>query len=500
MNAPPTNATAMPFLSKSKFLSGLQCSKLLWTSVNAKGLIPGPDAQTQAIFDQGHEVGNLAKKLFTNAIEVGPGVDDLDELLRLSTVAVKSRRPLFEAAFTYQGGFAKADILNPVDEGAWDIVEIKSSTSIKDVYIFDMAFQAFVYAGAGLKIRRCLLMLINPDFVRRGEVDPAKFFKKQDVTAEVSAMSAQIEAKLAEMFSVARLKQQPKVPIGPQCNDPYPCPLIEYCWNYLPQDNVTSLYRGGPKPFKLLSDGIAALSDIPNDFPLTDNQEIQRQAARTGQPHVNKPAIATFINQVKFPASFLDFETFSTAIPLFDGVQPYQQIPFQFSLHVVRSAGANPEHHSFLAEGTADPRPEFMRRLSEALPTCGAVVAFNASFELARMRECCEVLPAYNTWLDGVKRRVVDLLVPFRGFKYYHPKQEGSASMKAVLPALTGRGHDDLEIQEGGTASLEYLRVHFTVVPEAERQRVRRALEEYCGLDTQGMIWILGALEKLVVE
>ena len=91
----------------------------------------------------------------------------------------------------------------------------------------------------------------------------------------------------------------------------------------------------------------------------------------------------------------------------------------------------------------------------------------------------------------------MDLLEPFRSFNYYHPQQHGSASMKEILPALTGKGYEHLDIQEGGTASLEFLRVTFAEVDEKERQRVRRQLEEYCSLDTAGMVQIVRALGAL---
>jgi hypothetical protein len=243
--------------------------------------------------------------------------------------------------------------------------------------------------------------------------------------------------------------------------------------------------------------GIVSLADIPTDLRLTDNQTIQRRAAISGQPHIDRPAIAAFLSQLEYPLQFLDFETFGTAIPLFDGVKPYQQVPFQFSLHVVRSPGAAPEHFSFLAEGRGDPRPEFMRQLKTVVSSSGSVVVYNASFEKGRLDECCDLLPEYRSWYRQVERRIVDLLLPFRGFRYYHPAQCGSASMKAVLPALTGRGYEGLEIQEGGTASLEFLRVTYADVAPKERQRVRKQLEEYCGLDTEGMVWIVDTLRKL---
>ena len=196
--------------------------------------------------------------------------------------------------------------------------------------------------------------------------------------------------------------------------------------------------------------------------------------------------------------SYLDFETFGTAIPLFDGVRPYQQVPFQFSLHIVRAPGAKPEHIMFLAEGRHDPRPEFLLKLRDAIGRTGPIVAFNAGFELARLRECCEALLDFSTWLREVEGRFVDLLTPFRSFHFYDPSQGGSASMKAVLPALTGKGYEALAIQEGGAASREFLRVTFGGVVDAERLRVRRELQAYCGQDTEGMVWITDCLRGMI--
>ncbi|MHC1767386.1 MAG: DUF2779 domain-containing protein [Verrucomicrobiia bacterium] len=486
-----------PFISKSKFLWGLQCPKLLWTAYNRKDLIPAPDSATQAIFDQGHEVGALAKQLFPGGIEVSAGVADFQQVLQQSLEAAKTRKPLFEPGFVYNGGFARADILNPVGKDAWDVVEVKSSTQVKDVNLPDLGFQSFVYTGAGLKLRRCVLMHIDGEFARHGPIDARSFFKQEDVTATVSGLSRQVQDQLDEMAKVIRQPTCPDTRIGQHCDDPCTCPLHDQCWEFLPEQSVASLYRGSKKGFKLLEDGITSLTDIPDDFQRTDNQCIQREAAITGKPHVDRPAIAAFLSQLKYPASFLDFETFGTAIPLCDGVKPYQQIPFQFSLHVVGSAGAEPKHFRLLAAGRNDPRPEFMRRLQAVLPETGSVVVYNAAFEQSRLDECCEFLTESKPWNRRLQRRMVDLLLPFRGFRYYHPTQCGSASMKAVLPALTGRGYEGLEIQEGGTASMEFLRVTHGDVTEDERQRVRRQLEDYCGMDTEGMIWIVDELRKI---
>jgi len=220
--------------------------------------------------------------------------------------------------------------------------------------------------------------------------------------------------------------------------------------------------------------------------------------AGAGQANINRPALVDFLERLRFPVSYLDFETFFTAVPKFDGLRPYQQVPFQFSFHKQDAPGAPVTHAGFLADGTIDPRPEFLAGLRECLASSGSVVVYNQSFEKSVLNALAKAFPENTEWIEDVVDRLIDLLVPFRRFDYHHPLQRGSASIKAVIPVLTGRSYDDLEIQEGGTASREYLRVQFGDVTVDERQRVRRQLEEYCGRDTEGMVWIVDALRKIV--
>lgn len=484
-----------PYISKSKFLQGLQCPKLLWSACNAKHLFPEVDAALQAVFDQGHAVGGFAKRMFPNGIEIDTDPADFEGGLQLTKKSLPLRRPIFEATLSANGGYARADILNPVGRNEWDIIEVKSTTSVKEVHFPDLAFQTWVFTEAGIKIRRCFLCHINNEFVRHGEIDPREFFTLRDVTAEVAALSEGIADQVGEMGKTIRAARCPDIQIGRQCDSPYTCPLHERCWSFLPPQNVLDLYDDKKgRGWDLLNRGVLRIAEIPADYSLSAKQEIQRAVAIDGKPHVKPAQIHAFLKGLEYPLHFLDFETFSTAIPLFDGTRPYEQIPFQFSLHIVRKAGAKPEHRKFLAAGRSDPRPEFMRQLQSAVEPSGSIVAFNASFEKSRMTECAEVLPNFRSWVAGVNRRVVDLLIPFRGFNFYHPDQGGSASMKMVLPALTGKDYKSLEIQEGEAASREFLRVTFTDVSESERKGVRRALDLYCGQDTEGMIWILDAL------
>lgn len=483
-------------LTKSKYLSGLQCLKYLWHLFNAKDQIPALDEDKQAIFDQGHYVGNLAKTLFPDGIEVPFSKSGaVKETLK----TLKKRLPVFEASLMHGNCFARADILVPVGDDAWDLIEVKSSTSVKDENYFDIGFQYYVYSNSGLNIDKCFIMHLNNEYVRKGALDLAKLFRKVDVTAQAkSTYAGVVEDNVKKMMKIISAGKPPECDIGEHCNTPYDCPLMDKCWSFLPERNVFFLYRGNKLPFELVKKGILRLKDIPQgEYALNDSQKIQIDCEKTNKPHFNKKKIEQFLSSIKYPAYYMDFETIMPAIPMFDGTKPYSQVPFQFSVHIVEKAGTRPKHYSFLADGVADPRPEFMARLKKVMGTKGSVIAFYASFEKSRLEECAGAYPEYAKWVASINDRVVDLLIPFRAFAYYHPKQNGSCSLKKVLPVLTGKSYDDMEIGDGGIASREYFRVTYTD-DNADKAKVRRDLEAYCGLDTLGMVEIVEKLRECV--
>ena len=487
-------------ISKSKYLSGRQCSKLLWYQYNAKDLIPPVDAGTQHKFDEGHRVGELAKLRFPAGIEVKAAVYDFDEIVRQSTELLKERKPLFEAGFVYNHTLARVDVLFPAENGTWDIIEVKSSTQVKPENYHDVALQRYCYEGTGIAINRCFLMYINTQYVRKGEIDVEQLFSVSDITDKVLECTQEVEPRIQEMLEVIGLEDCPDIPIGPQCTDPYECGLIPVCWSFLPENNVATFYRlGTERTFQLIGCGIRSISDMPPDYPLKPNQEIQKETDMTGEAHINRQTLGEFLRSLQFPQYHLDFETFSSPVPPYDNTRPYMQIPFQFSLHVWRSYETEPEHYSFLADGTGDPRPAFLARLRELLGDRGSIVVYNQSFEKGRLKELALLFPEYADWITALTPRFADLLVPFRNFDYYNPAQHGSASLKAVLPALTGKTYEGLEIAEGGSASREFMRIALGEVDDAERQVVRRNLEEYCRQDTQAMVDIVKELHSLVV-
>lgn len=486
-------------ISKTRYLAGLQCLKLLWHHFHDKSKFPPLDSHTQAIFDQGHEVTAMAQTLFPGGIEI-KGHEDYDAILRKTQELLPKRKPLFEPAFSAKNIFARSDILNPNKDGSWGIYEVKSSTQTKDVHLPDLAFQKYCYESAGLKIKKCHLILVNNQYVRRGKIDPKQLLSIEDVTEEVVPHFVQVAKNIKTMLKVLAEKSCPDIKIGSQCSAPYQCPLTDHCWKFLPEENVFILSRMDKKRgFALIESKVLNLKDVPETFKLTDNQRIQWQAHRSGKPHKDLDEIKGFLAQLKFPIYFLDFETVNPAIPFYDLSRPYQNVPFQFSLHILPGWGKKTEHHGYLAAGTEDPRPELMDRLKKLIGPKGTVLSYNMSFELARIKECAEAFPEYQPWVDGIVTRFMDLIVPFRSFYYYDPKQMGSTSIKYVYPALTSGHYEGLEIADGGMASLQFARITFRDgISEEEKAKVRNGLETYCKLDTQAMIDVLQVLKEAV--
>jgi|TARA_Y100000031_G_scaffold23588_1_gene25127 CRISPR/Cas system-associated exonuclease Cas4 (RecB family) len=478
-------------LSKSKYLTGLQCPRLIWIQFHEPAKIPEADPVTQYIFDQGHMVGELAQKLFPDAIVIP--TDNFMGNIKQTSQLLEQRRPLCEAGILAKNLYSRIDILNPVNKNEWDIVEVKSSTSVKDIHISDVAYQRYCCSQAGLNIRKCFLTLINNQYVKEGQINPEGLFNLHDVTDQVEETSVGIQDRIDEILEVISREECPEMIIGPHCRDPYECPLAD-CWDFLPEHSVFSLYYGGKKSFTMYDGGILTVREIPDDYKLNDKQRIQQTCVTSGEPHVDKQAIQDFLSSLQYPLYYLDFETIGPVVPLFDGVRPYQNIPFQFSVHVVKDEQSPPVHHSYLVSDTNDPRPALLAELQKVLGNSGSIIVYNKGFEDGILRDLAGAFPAYNDWINQVCSRLVDLLVPFRNFDYYHPAQKGSASLKAVLPAITGRGYEDLDISDGQLASITFLRSTYGDMPEEDREKVMRDLEEYCSRDTEGMIWIVERL------
>jgi hypothetical protein len=468
---------------------------LLWISVNRKELIPVPDAATQYKFDQGHLVGELAKKLYPDGIDI-PSDNFMGNINRTKEL-LNQRKPLFEAGVMVGNLFSRTDILNPVNEDEWDIIEVKSSTEIKDINLHDVSFQKLCWEESGLKIRKCFLAYINNKYVKNGEINPQELFIVDDITEPVGFKSLDIRDKISGMMEIINLPDCPEAIIGACCSDPYDCPLMDTCWAELPEHNVFTLYYGGKKSCELYDRGIVEIADIPKTYKLNDKQQIQLSCVANDNVHIDKEGIKEFLGGLEYPLYLLDFETFSTVIPVYDGTRPYQNIPFQFSLHIQENPGGKLQHHEYLAEGKDDPRPGLLAALHNKIGDAGSIVAYNKSFEENVLKDLASAFPEYSEWINGILPGFVDLLVPFRSFNYYNPLQHGSASIKKVLPAITGSGYEGMAIAKGDDASLAFLDMAYGNLADEEKLQIRNNLLEYCGLDTEAMARIINELYQL---
>ena len=438
----------------------------------------------------------MAQQLYPGGIKLE--TKNIGENLRETTASLKLRKPLFEAGFSGNRLYCRVDILNPSGGEAWDIVEVKSTNDVKDEQLYDVAFQRHCCQLNGVKINQCHIMHLNREYVKHGDIDPRQLFVTEDVTDRLAEFSDGLETRIAEMLAVIDSDKCPETAIGRYCNSPYDCLLQQECWKHLPEHHVMTLYSGKKLGEDMIAQGIVDISNIPEDIKLNDKQQIQKDCVICGQPHIETNNIKSFLKGLKYPLYFMDFETFATGVPIYDGTSPYQNIPFQFSLHVITKPGAMVEHYEYLAEGKDDPRPAFLTELKQDIGPKGSILVYYAAFEKSRLKELAGAFPEYLEWIDSINDRIVDLNTPFKDFSYYHPQQFGSSSLKHVLPALTNPSYEDLEIGEGTTASLKFMEAAFGNISDAERQKIRIDLFTYCGQDTGGMIDILEKLQELI--
>ncbi|MAH43102.1 hypothetical protein CL614_05270, partial [archaeon] len=440
-------------LTKSKYMSGLQCPRCMWIKIHKPEQMPEPDETAKLRFAEGNLVGNLAKKVFPKGIDIP--TQDFTGNIEQSKKLIAKKKTLFEPAIVYENLYSRMDILKTF-RNKWDIIEVKSTTRVKKEHIYDVAFQKYCCEKAGLTIRKCSLMHLNKEFVKKGRISSKKLFVIEDITEKVEKLKQETVDNIKYLLKIVDAKKPPKETIGSRCKNPYMCDLCNKCWKFLPEHHVFCLYRGGKKSQELLENGILAIKDIPKTFELTEKQMVQKWCEDKASHYIDKKKVKEFLKKLKYPLYMLDFETYNTAIPLYKGLRSYQHIPFQFSLHIIEKKGSKPIHHSFLAKAKTDPRPKFAKELKKVLGNKGTIVVFNQSFEKGILRQLAEFMPKYKKFVIDAEKRIEDLLLPFREFHYYHPKQKGSASIKKVLPALCNKNYDDMEIGDGGTASSSY--------------------------------------------
>lgn len=487
-------------LTKSTFLQAIRCHKLLYLDEHHPELGAPLDDVTKRRLTEGQQVHGLARGLFPDGIEARAAdpLDLLTSLERTEELLRTDQEVLFEAAFQEQEVFAFVDILEKGENG-WSLYEVKSATSVKDHYLWDVALQVYLVRSAGMNISRAFLVHIDSEYQRLGDLDPQGLFSLEPVLESCEPLMEFISAEIEQAKQVLKSGSVPAIDIGPYCEDPDDCRFKSYCWRHVPEPSVFDVYYLSKKAkFDLYRRGILEIDDIPVSFPMQARSRFHVQHHRHQATRVDVEGLERFLARLRFPVHYFDFETFTTAIPPYDGVSPYQHIPFQFSLHLQEHAGKEPSHHGFLASADTDPRLELAAALLETCQGEGSVVVYFARFERGVLQQLAADLPELAEPLLGLEERLVDLRDPFSQRHLYLPAMGGSLSLKSVLPALVpSLSYAGLPVADGMQAMEIYRQLSEIEEPAIVEQQ-RNALWEYCKLDTWAMVEIVRVLRRIV--
>lgn len=484
-------------LSKSKFVAGCQCLKRLYLQVHEPDLAAEPDDATSAIIEQGHDVGMLARQLFPGGVEVRSD-GGLGQAIRATRelVANPAVPAIFEGTFEHGGVLVRVDVLQRRRDGGWRLIEVKSTTDVKDHHAEDVAIQYRVVSGSGLDVASACLAHVNRKYIYAGgDIDPRQFIRIRNLTRRVVKFQPTLTVQLQSEFRILAMPEAPDVAPGRHCIDPVVCEFFDHCNLPRPHDHIGFLPRIHASAIAELEEiGVESIRDIPHDFELTDIQRRAATCVQTGKPWFSAE-LRNELNGLAYPLYFCDFESVNRAIPRFAGMRPYDHLPFQWSVHVQREPGAEPEHHEFLAADANDPRREFLNSLCAALGERGSIVVYS-SFESKRLSELGSWCPKLADGINAIQERLFDLLTVVRQH-VYHGAFAGSYSLKSVLPALVPEmTYEGMEIADGQAAGLAWQSLVRGRLDRAERDRIRKALRVYCGQDTLALFRLLQKLRQ----
>ena len=482
-------------LTKSKIQQGKQCSKALYLSAHLKTPITKSQQQN---FNQGNEVGVLARTYFTGGILIeGHGQEALDQT---QGAIASGALTLFEAAFMHDDVLVRVDILNRSGT-SWNLIEVKSTVDIKRQHVEDAAVQAWVLKNSGLSIDSVSIMFLNRDCTFP---DLSNLFVTEDVTTEVD--DGELPELIVQLKKVLQKKSAPDIDIGPHCGSPYPCPYQSLCFaeKKIPEISVFDIPGlAGKKKWELYAAGLSDLKDVQKaeGLKFTQMQHKMIEVSTSGKSRIDPKAIARELKRFKYPLYYLDFETIGPAVPRYAGTRPYAQVPFQFSCHIQASPESTLSHAEYLHDTMSDPREPLARALVSAIGLDGSVVAYNKAFEAGCLKKLAELFPDLAPRLLDIAARLVDPLPIFRAHVYTR-EFAGSFSIKSVAPALLGStmSYEGMAVSDGTEAQAAYEELIAPGTASAESTRGTRKLElrtamlEYCRQDTLAMVELVGWL------
>ncbi len=485
-------------LSKSKYCEGFQCKKLLWLEEHKSEV--KEEKNNESIYETGTEVGKYAKNLFGPYINIeynehlNQMIEDTKKVLEKETIC-----NITEASFLYNNNFCSVDILRKNND-KYEIYEVKSSTKVKDIYLEDASYQYYVLNNLGYKIEKTCIVYVNNKYIRKDKLDIHELFTIKDISDEVLSRQKDIEERINTFQKYLEQKEEPKEAIDMHCMEPYNCPYFSYCTATLPKPNIFSISgMQNKEKFKLYKDNIITYEDLIKENLKEKYLEQIDFELNNKSPKIEKIKLKKFLTTLKEPLYFLDFETFQQAIPLYEGVSPYEQIPFQYSLHYLENGKLY--HKEFLGEAGIDPRRSLAEQLIKDIPKDVCTLAYNMSFEKSVIKRLSIMYPDLSEHLMNIYDNIKDLMVPFYKREYYTKEMQGSYSIKYVLPALFPNDpslnyHNLDEIHNGSEAMNAFSTL--SELTKEEQEKRRNNLLKYCELDTYAMVKIYTKIKEVV--
>ena len=484
-------------LSKSKYCNGIQCKKMLWLEKykpEEKG-----ELSNEAVLDNGNDVHEVARKLLGEDINIEFN-ENLNEMIKDTKKALEKENAIVtEASFNYEHNFCSVDILKKEGD-SYEIYEVKSSTHLKDVFINDASYQYYVLTNLGLNVKKCYVVILNSNYIRKGELDLDKLFVKNDITDIAISKLDEVKSNIDAINKYMEQTEEPDDDIDNKCFKPYECPFFKYCTRELPKQNVFDLRRiFNKEKIKLYKQGLYTYQDLlKEDINEKAKEQIEFELFAK-EDKIDKKSIEKFLNTLTYPLYFLDFETFQMPIPQYDDVKPYMQMPFQYSLHYIEN---NKLHHKeFLAKSGIDPRRSLAESLVNDIPLDVCTLAYNMSFEKNVIKNLSELYPDLKNHLMNIHDNIKDLMIPFKDRKYYTKDMSGSYSIKYVLPALfpndESLNYQNLELIHNGSEAMNtYAKLE--EYSKEEQEHIRERLLKYCELDTFAMVKIYEKLKEVI--
>jgi hypothetical protein len=493
-------------ITKSDYLLGKNCPKSLWLNKFKHDQKSEEEDFDKLKREEGTEIGKMAHniELFKN----GTLIDTLDTQLAINKTKeyLQKHNRLYESAFSFKlnettNCLVRVDILIKNEDNSVSIYEVKSASGIKDDYLIDLAFQKYVIEKSGLTVKDTFLVYLNKEYEYDGvELDYNKFFKIENVSNDVLVEYIKIH-ELTNLLSIfLTTKKEPDYNLGSHCDNPRTCAFKSHCWANVGEGHIEHLQRlHFKKREKLYDSKIYEIKDITDDFPLTDSQKIQLYCAKTDKPHFEFDEINNFINSIKYPIFFLDFESLVKGVPFFKSMKPNQFITYQASIHKL---GKNNQlyHNEYLHTSKTNPHCSLLYFLKTNISPIGSIVAFNKSFELSRLEDMVKENPEYRQWFNELKERFIDLAYPFQKMHIYFNKMKGSASIKTILPIFAPElSYKKLAIKNGNDSQLNYYKLLFdTSLSTKEKQKIIKNLKKYNTLDTFAMFVIYKKIKSIV--